>query len=155
MATFSSVTRQHVLQALAEYDSRGVDEFLAVYGFPPSPLYPLHHEGRSYDSRAVLGVAHRFATGRLATPDEFESGGMDGAVAILRRRGFEVVEPAAAVRPPVTRTRTPRTAAARGLRTPAVRTPAARAIAARDNPPALCPTCSLTLPATGVCDNCA
>ena len=33
----------------------------------------------------MLGLAHRFATGRLATPDDFHSG-MDDAVAILRRR---------------------------------------------------------------------
>jgi hypothetical protein len=92
VATFSSVTRQHVLQALAEYDARGGEEFLEVYGFGPSRGHTLIHEGRSYDSRAILGVAHRFATGRLATSDEF-SGGMQGAVAILRKRGFEVSKP--------------------------------------------------------------
>lgn len=139
--------RQHVLQALAEYDSRGGDEFLAVYGFAPSPEYTLSHEGRTYDATAVLGVAHRFATGRLATPDEFRSG-MQGAVAILRKRGFEVSEPAAAVR--AAGVRAPRTP-----RTPAARTTTTRSTAAREVAPAICPTCSMTLPATGICDTCS
>ncbi|HQY34721.1 MAG TPA: hypothetical protein PLS68_12210 [Actinotalea sp.] len=149
MATFSSVTRQHVLQAIAEHDARGSEEFLEVYGFAPSPDHTIVHEGRTYDAKSVLGVAHRFATGRLATPDEF-SGDLPGAVAILRKRGFEVTEPPAAYRPvqPSTpRTRTPRT--------PGARSTAARSTAARDAPPALCPTCSMTLPATGVCDYCS
>ncbi|WP_188037743.1 hypothetical protein, partial [Actinotalea sp. JY-7885] len=114
MATFSSVTRQHVLQALAEHDSRGADEFLATYGFTPDPVHRLTHEGSTYDAPAVLGVAHRYATGRLATPDDFRSG-MDTALAILRRRGFEVSGPAP-VAPRAAATRTPR--APRAPRTP-------------------------------------
>lgn len=149
MATFSSVTRQHVLQALAECDARGTEEFLRVYGFTPSPSYPLLHEGRSYDSKAILGVAHRFATGRLATADDFH-GGMQDAVAILRKRGFEVSEPAMSVRPaPQRAVRT------RAARTPVARTPVSRSSAAREAEPVICPTCSMTLPATGICDNCA
>lgn len=145
MATFSSVTRHNVLQAIAEYDERGGEEFLDLYGFAPVPGYALVHEGRSYDSRAVLGVAHRFATGRLATSDEFH-GGMQDAVAILRKRGFEVTLPASAPRPvPVKATRT---------RTPAVRSTTSRSTAPREAPAAICPTCLMTLPATGICDDC-
>lgn len=140
MATFSSVSRTHVLQAIAEYDARGGDDFLATYGFTPRG-YTLLHEGRSYDSTAVLGVAHRHATGRLATPEEF-NGGMQGAVAVLRKRGFEVTEPASAQRE------------ARPRTTPRTRSEAQRQTAARDTPPPICPTCSMTLPATGVCDDC-
>ena len=141
VATFSSVSRQHVLQAIAEYDERGGSEFLDLYGFTPAAGYPLVHEGRSYDSRAVLGVAHRYATGRLATTEEFH-GGMQSAVAILRKRGFEVTEPASAVRAvPV---RAPR----------ATRTPVVRAAPTREAAPVICPTCLMTLPATGICDEC-
>lgn len=150
MATFSSVTRTHVLQALAEYDTRGDDDFLAVYGFEPNPAYLLVHEGRTYDARAVLGVAHRFATGRLATPDEFSS--MEGAVAILRRREFDVTEPVVATRPaPARARRAPSTPRGSG----ASRTPSTRSSAAREVAPKICPTCSMTLPATGICDNCS
>jgi hypothetical protein len=152
VATFSSVSRQHVLQSLAEYDARGGEEFLEVYGFEQSGDYTLIHEGLSYDSRAVLGVAHRFATGRLATSDDFSSD-MQGAVAILRKRGFEVTEPRTSPRPTPGRSpRAPRTS--RATRSPATRSPATRAAAARDAPPAICPTCSMALPATGVCDDC-
>ena len=148
MATFSSVMRQHVLQALAEYDARGGEEFLDAYGFGPFPGYALLHEGRSYDVRAVLGVAHRFATGRLATSDEF-SNGIQGPIAILRKRGFDVSEPAVAVRPTAVRaTRPTRTA-------PTRRTSAVRSTAAREAPPAICPTCSMVLPATRICDYCS
>ena len=147
MATFSSVTRLHILQALADYDSRGGKEFLEVYGFTPSRGYTLVHEGRSYDSKAILGVAHRFATGRLATSEEFH-GGVLGAVAILRKCGFEVSEPASATPASSSRVTRPRTPSR------AVRSPVARSAAARETPAAICPTCSMTLPATGVCDDC-
>lgn len=145
MATFSSVTRHNVLQAIAEYDERGGDEFLDIYGFAPTPAYAVVHEGGRYDARAVLGVAHRYATGRLATSDEFH-GGMQDAVQILRKRGFEVSEPVSAPRPvPVRATRT-RTTRATSTST---RTPAARVAE-----PQICPTCLMTLPATGICDDC-
>jgi len=141
VATFSSLSSQNVLQAIAEYDSRGSAGFLDVYGFEPFPGYALVHEGRSYDLRAVVGVAHRFATGRLATSEEFGSS-TASAIAILRKRGFDVTEPAVAVRAAPVR-------APRAPRAPAVRKPAVREAA-----PAICPTCLMTLPATGVCDEC-
>ena len=148
VATFSSVTQQHILQALAEYDARGGEQFLGVYGFAPSDDYPLVHKGRSYDSRAVLGVAHRFATGRIATPEEVESG-FDGAVKILRRRGFTVSEPYFAPRRTARapRTTTPRASAAS-------RTPTRGVSTAPERTPTICPTCSMALPGTGVCDSC-
>ncbi|MGP7960563.1 hypothetical protein ACTVCO_07085 [Sanguibacter sp. A247] len=139
MATFSSVTRQHILQAIAEYDDRGAEDFLGVYGFMPSRDYTLTHEGRTYDSKAILGVAHRYATGRAATSEEF-SGGKFGAADFLRKRGFEVTEPTAA--PRAKRAATPRKAAA----------PRKPVIPERVAP--ICPTCFMTLPATGVCDTC-
>ena len=152
MATFSSVTRVHVLQALAEHDARGADDFLAVYGFEPLPGYALAEEGRRYDVRAVLGVAHRFATGRLATSDEVTNG-LPTAIAILRKRGFDVTEPPTVTRAPAVRA--PRTPAAR---TPGARTPSARTstrTVTREVPVAICPTCSMALPATGRCDTCS
>jgi hypothetical protein len=147
------VTRQHILQAIAEYDERGGDSFLGVYGFGPAVDSFLIHEGRSYDSKAILGVAHKYATGRVAPSDEF-SGGVSGAAELLRRRGFEVTGPEIAVaaaparRAAAGRTTTPRTTTAR----PSTRSAARRA---EERPPAICPTCFTVLPATGVCDTCA
>jgi hypothetical protein len=147
VATFSAVTRQHILQAIAEYDSRGADDFLGVYGYIPSADYTLQHNGRDYDSQAILGVAHRYATGRLAAAHEF-SNGPSGTSAILRKRGFEVTEPTPPSRPaPVAPARAPRATAAR------TRTSARPAVV--DRPVALCPTCSMVLPGTGVCDYCS
>ena len=57
MATLSSVTSQHVFQAIAEYDERGDEQFLELYGFEASPTFALIHDGRRYDAQAVLGVA--------------------------------------------------------------------------------------------------
>jgi hypothetical protein len=140
VATFSAVTRRHILQAIAEYDDRGAESFLGVYGFGRSMGYTLIYDGKTYDSKAILGVAHRYATGRLATSEEF-SGGKVGAAAILRKHGFEVTEPASApaARRPV-QARSPRAGTRRSV--------------AAEEPPAICPTCFMALPSTGVCDNC-
>ncbi|GAA1730842.1 hypothetical protein GCM10009809_27970 [Isoptericola hypogeus] len=141
MATFSAVTRQHLLQSIAEYDSRGAANFLGVYGYLPSGDM-FDHEGARYDAAAVLGVAHRYATGRAATTDELTSGKVD-TMALLHKRGFDVPAPPPAPAPSAVpaKRRAPRTAAPRK---PVVPEPE----------PAICPTCSMTLPATGICDDC-
>jgi hypothetical protein len=151
VATFSAVTRQHVLTALAEYDDRGADAFLGVYGFERNPASTILHEGRSYDSQAVLGVAHRYATGRLAMADEFAGGKVSTAV-ILRKRGFEVTDPSAPAAPARA------TRAAKAPRVPkepkAPRATTTRRAAEEERPAPVCPTCFMTLPATGICDTC-
>ena len=149
VATFSSVQRQHVLKAIAEYDERGAEAFLAAYGFTPAPGYRLVHEGRDYDARAILGVAHRYATGRQATTEEFHDD-LAGVAALLRRREFDVSEPPSARPAAATRRRSVGPAAPRAAST----RPAGRAPRAAEAPPAICPTCFTALPATGVCDEC-
>ncbi|WP_233275950.1 hypothetical protein [Isoptericola variabilis] len=142
------MTRQHILRAIEEYDDRGRDAFLGVYGFTPAPGATLTHEGRTYDARAILGVAHRYATGRVATSEEFHDGAA-GAAALLRKRGFHASgsEPAGA-----TSSRT--TTARRTSQRSASPRSAPRRAAAEEEPPAVCPTCFMALPATGVCDTC-
>lgn len=149
VATFSAVTRQHILRALAEYDDRGREAFLGVYGFSTSPADTLVHEGRSYEPTAVLGVAHKYATGRLAAAEEL-LGHEQTPVTILRKHGFEVAGPAPA---PVAPRRARTAPAARAARTVATGT-ATRRAAVPERVAAICPTCSMTLPATGVCDDC-
>jgi hypothetical protein len=149
---FHLVTRIHVLSAIREHDQLGADAFLSTYGFGPAREYVLKHRGRSYDSRAILGVAHRYATGTPARSDEF-SGGKDGAVKWLESLDFEVVyvDPNA----PPARSR-PRPSSSRP--TTARKPAAARKPPARPAKPepvvALCPRCFTQLPATGVCDYC-
>ncbi|QHT57596.1 hypothetical protein GXP71_16955 [Cellulomonas sp. H30R-01] len=150
MATFSAVTRQHILQAIGEHDSRGRDDFLGVYGFTPDDGYALLHEGRVYEPRAIVGVAHRYATGRLGIADEVA---VDAATAVLRKRGFDVTEPAVATRAPVAAAR-PARAPRSTTRTSTPRTTTRASSAAPERVAPICPTCSMTLPATGVCDYC-
>ncbi|MCL2465231.1 MAG: hypothetical protein FWF28_09220 [Micrococcales bacterium] len=158
MATFSAVTRQHILAAMAEYDERGGAGFLGVYGFEPSTGLWLISEGRRYEPMAILGVAHRYATGRLATADEFH-GGNAGAMDLLLKRGFEVSgathAPGRAAGATAGKADAEGTTSVRAESTS--RRPAAgtrRRAAATERPVAICPTCFTTLPATGVCDNC-
>lgn len=86
---WAPVTRADVLRAIEEYDRLGQDAFLAEYGFGRATAYLLIYQGRSYDSKAILGVAYKFATGVRIGPHEF-SGGVYGAAGVLRRLSFEV-----------------------------------------------------------------
>lgn len=153
MATFSSVSRHHVIQAIEEYDQRGGDAFCAVYGFTPQSQWVIHHDGRAYDLPAVVGVAHRFATGRLATSDDI-AGSLTLAASIMRKRGFDVTEPGVGRTSPAAAKGT--TARATTARTTTPRARKAPTRASEPEPVApVCPTCFTNLPATGVCDYCS
>lgn len=76
-------TRVDVLAAIAECDQLGVDRFLAVNGYAPSTRYVLRHAGRSYPSKAIVGVASGLS------PREF-SGGAAHTCRVLRGLGFTV-----------------------------------------------------------------
>src|SRR5882757_8655148 len=89
MAFWDIVAEHHVRQAVAEYDRLGQDEFLAQYGFGRATAYLLIVDGKAYDSKAILGVAYRLATGKPMGPHDF-SGGVQGAAGVLRRLGFDV-----------------------------------------------------------------
>lgn len=86
---WAPVTHADVLRAIEEYDRLGQDPFLAEYGFGRATAYLLIYQGQSYDSKAILGVAYKFATGIRIGPHEF-SGGVYGAAGVLRKLGFEV-----------------------------------------------------------------
>lgn len=88
-ASWTRVTRADVIRAITEYDRLGQDQFLAEHGFGRATAYLLIHDGRSYDSKAIAGVAYKFATGLPLGAHEF-SGGIYGAARVLRRLGFEV-----------------------------------------------------------------
>ena len=68
------LTRQDVLQALADLDS-GVD-----HPFGPPTGYELVHEGKRYAPKAVIGLACRSMLGRfLPAPKSSTSGGPPGS----------------------------------------------------------------------------
>lgn len=70
-----------------EYDELGADQFLARYGFAAARLYRVAEHGRQYDSKAIVGVAHGYATGQFLTASDF-SGGQQTVVKTLRALGF-------------------------------------------------------------------
>jgi hypothetical protein len=79
------LTREHVLQALADLDT-GTDH---PFGLPTG--YELVHEGRCYPPKAVVGLAFRPILGRILRPDEFSGGEAPGqANHLLRQLGFTV-----------------------------------------------------------------
>ncbi|MFE6354701.1 HNH endonuclease [Streptomyces rochei] len=84
-----AISRNGVLKAVAEYDELGRDRFLSEYGYQPATGYLLVHEGRSYDSKAIAGVAHKYDQGRALRPDEL-SGGRSHAAKWLAQLGFSV-----------------------------------------------------------------
>lgn len=79
----SYVTREAVLEALAACDELGEARFLAAHGFGQSKRYRIRYRGRSYPSKAILGVAAGL------TARQF-SGGAAHTVRVLVRLGFHV-----------------------------------------------------------------
>jgi hypothetical protein len=77
------VTRAAVLAAITECDILGADAFLAAHGYGKPSSYVLEHNGRTYPSKAILGVA----AGLKAK--EF-SGGAAHVGRILSKLGFTV-----------------------------------------------------------------
>jgi hypothetical protein len=86
---WSPVTHADVVRAIEDYDRLGQEQFLAAHGFGRATAYLLIYRGRSYDSKAILGVAYKHATGVRIGSHDF-SGGIYGAAGVLRKLGFEV-----------------------------------------------------------------
>ena len=85
----SSDLRVGPLQAVTVGPTRAVIAILARYGFGRARAYRLIIDGKAYDSKAILGVAYRHATGQPLGPEDF-SGGAAAAARVLRSLGFEV-----------------------------------------------------------------
>tara|TARA_R110002096_G_scaffold380542_4_gene574473 strand:+ start:889 stop:1515 length:627 start_codon:yes stop_codon:yes gene_type:complete len=82
---------ESVLRAVEECDRLGRTEFLQKYGFSPAKSYHLIHNGKEYDSKAIVGVAYGFENpdhGPLRA-EEF-SGGAATVQNWLEDLGFEV-----------------------------------------------------------------
>jgi 5-methylcytosine-specific restriction protein A len=87
---FRDVTREAVLAAIGEYDRLGQDEFLAKYGFGRARAYLLIHDGKAYDSKAIVGAAHGFLPGKRPLSAKDFIGGAATVERLLRRLGFTV-----------------------------------------------------------------
>ena len=84
------ITRKAVLAAVAEYDRVGQSAFFSRYGFDPARLYLLIHDGKPYDSKAIVGAAHGFLPGEKPLAASQFSGGEATVGRLLRRLGFTV-----------------------------------------------------------------
>src|SRR5664279_3950809 len=88
--TLADLTRKSVLDSIAEHDRIGREAFLSKYRFGPARSYMLDIEGRRYDSKAIAGAAHGYATGHPLNATDF-SGGADTVQRRLEDLGFRVV----------------------------------------------------------------
>jgi hypothetical protein len=86
---WTSVTPDHVVRAIHEYDRLGADRFFAEYGYAPTTTYDLVWDQHRYPPKAILGTAYEFATGQRLASTDFE-GGRSGAVRVLGTLGFTV-----------------------------------------------------------------
>jgi hypothetical protein len=71
VVTLGDVTRAGVLAAIGEFDRLGRDAFLRSTGFGPARAYFLQHDGKLYDSKAIVGYAHEASTGVSLAPGDF------------------------------------------------------------------------------------
>lgn len=89
--TLSDVTHAGVLAAVDEFDHRGREGFLRLTGFGAARAYFLRHDGKLYDSKAIVGFAHGVSTGAPLGPGDF-SGGDKTVAQRLEMLGFEVLK---------------------------------------------------------------
>lgn len=87
------ITRKSVLLAMAEYDELGREAFLKKYGFRKARAHMVWNGRRSYDSKAIVGAAFGYLTGRPAPlrSDEFYGG--QPSIRPLLREGFSFDAP--------------------------------------------------------------
>ena len=80
-----------MLKAIAEYDRLGQSAFLTEHDHSEARRFRLVHEGKFYDSKAIVGVAHGYATGEFWSKGNFSGGTGPGAAAtVLEDLGFYV-----------------------------------------------------------------
>ncbi|MEQ3727741.1 MAG: HNH endonuclease signature motif containing protein [Tateyamaria sp.] len=97
----SDINRAAVISTIEEFDRRGRDAFLQQHGFGRSRAYFLRFDGKLYDSKAIIGVAHGYLEGDWGPLPATQFNGGEATVAeTLRTLGFEVqvtaIPPAAA-----------------------------------------------------------
>lgn len=91
MSLSELTSREAVLAAIQEYDRLGQAAFLAKYGYSPARRYQLIHDGKSYDSKAIIGVAFKYQFPERGPLQNSEfSGGEATVLPLLQKLNFEV-----------------------------------------------------------------
>jgi 5-methylcytosine-specific restriction protein A len=86
------LSRREILQAVAEYDRLGPDRFLEKYGFGAARSYWLVVDGKTYDSKAIVGAAHGYLPDRKPLAAADFSGGAATVGRLLSGLGFQVTQ---------------------------------------------------------------
>ena len=86
------LSRHEILQAVAEYDRLGQERFLKKYGFGMARSYWLVVDGKTYDSKAIVGAAYGFLPGREPLAAADFSGGAATVGRLLGGLGFQVTQ---------------------------------------------------------------
>lgn len=84
----SQITRPDVEAAIAEFADGDRTSLLQDYGFGVSTAWLVRESGRFYDPKALVGVAHKYATGTALSPNDFNT---DMTRALLKELGFDLV----------------------------------------------------------------
>ena len=90
--TLRELSRREILQAVAEYDRLGQDRFLDKYGFGTARSYRLVVDGKTYDSKAIVGAAHGFLRGQQPLAAADFSSGAATVGRLLNGLGFQVTQ---------------------------------------------------------------
>ncbi|MFE2426833.1 HNH endonuclease [Streptomyces sp. NPDC059373] len=88
----ADITGSEITKAIEECDRLGRDRFLHTHGFKRARRYLLSHNGKFYDSMAIVGSAHGYLADQEPLEAKAFSGGADHAVALLRKLGFAVAD---------------------------------------------------------------
>ena len=88
----SELTREAVLKAIDEFNALNREGFLEKYKFGRAQKWFIHHERRTYDVKAIAGVAHKFLGSgiRYLEVDEFKTGKGSKAFGKLESLGFVI-----------------------------------------------------------------
>lgn len=85
-------SRKAVLDAMTEFESLGREAFLEKYGFGTALSYFILHNGKTYDSKAIVGAARGFEHPYLGPLKASEfSGGEATVQTTLEALGFVVI----------------------------------------------------------------
>lgn len=88
----AKIDRPAVLAAMRECDELGREAFLARHGYRKSNRFTVEHEGRMYDSKAILGVAFGYQYDCEPLKPGEHSGGAEHCATLFRKLGFTVKE---------------------------------------------------------------
>jgi HNH endonuclease len=84
------ITRREILLAIDECKGLTKAELYDKYGFRQARSYILIHDGERYDSKAVVGIAHRFVPGSNGPLLYTDFGGGGPVKRLLEKLDFEV-----------------------------------------------------------------